>query len=425
MNYPVWPIPWLGNGPLLTLMYFGFAVASHFAAGGSLIMVLLEHKAQREGNQPLLWFLQNWSRFFLLMTMIVCVVLAVGCLQVTAVTQPAVFSALVRILFWVWGMIWVLVLVMVAAALLYYSGWGVVAPGHHLALGWIFVGCAWAALFITNGVLSFMQTPGEWLKTGKLVNGFFNESFNPGLLVHGGTALGVAGLFSLVAGVAADLPRLRTALVRMSSGFVAGGFFLLPLGEAWGVAVLPPEVRAFLSGPVGALNLCFYGSILISVVVFLFVVTGPLNRPESCTRALALLLLILGLVVAFASGWARQSFRAPYAISGYLYVNGIGQAEAAAMNRDGFLKSARYAGARLPAAKPQAAGRELFRMQCMTCHTVSGFNPIRRAVKGWDLTTIERQLKRLEELAGHMVPFVGTAEERGALAEWLAEEGAR
>ncbi len=424
MNFPVLPVPWVGGELLRLSLAFAFSVAGYFAVGGSLIMVLLEHRAQREGNQPLLWYLQNWSRFFLLMTIIVCGALAVGYAQVSAVTQPAAFAALINILFWVWGVIWVLVFLQVVAALLYNSGWGVVAPGHHLAIGWIFVVSAWLTLFMVNGVLSFMQTPGEWLKTGHLRDGFFNESFNPGIMLHAASALGLGGLFSLVAGSAADLPKLRSSLVRTASGFVVAGFILLPLGESWYAATLPPAARTFLNGPAGPATVYFYGSIVLSVLIFAFVTTGPLNRPESCTRSFALLLLVLGLAVTFASGWIRQSVRSPYVIAGYLYVNGLQPHEVPRLSREGFLKQAKYVQVRSARKEPLRAGRELFRQQCMSCHTVNGYRNICRMVKGWDVPTLDHQLKRLEELRGSMPPFAGTATERRALARWLVAKAA-
>jgi hypothetical protein len=51
---------------------------------------------------------------------------------------------------------------------------------------------------------------------------------------------------------------------------------------------------------------------------------------------------------------------------------------------------------------------------------VNGYNGIRFAVKGWRLSMIDYQLQHLNELKGFMPPFVGTTEERGALALWLA-----
>ncbi len=36
-----------------------------------------------------------------------------------------------------------------------------------------------------------------------------------------------------------------------------------------------------------------------------------------------------------------------------------------------------------------AAGEEVFRVQCASCHTVDGYNSIRFAVKGWSWVMID------------------------------------
>ena len=41
-------------------------------------------------------------------------------------------------------------------------------------------------------------------------------------------------------------------------------------------------------------------------------------------------------------------------------------------------------------------------------------------MKGWSRRLIDYQLQHLNELKGFMPPFVGTEEERQALAAWLA-----
>jgi mono/diheme cytochrome c family protein len=67
------------------------------------------------------------------------------------------------------------------------------------------------------------------------------------------------------------------------------------------------------------------------------------------------------------------------------------------------------------------AGRELFRLQCASCHTLDGYNGIKPLILGWDERMIDHALQRLHRLRGFMPPFAGTEAERKALAKWLAE----
>jgi len=154
--------------------------------------------------------------------------------------------------------------------------------------------------------------------------------------------------------------------------------------------------------------------------MFLFTAAGPLNRPEGCTRSFALLLLLMGFGVIFASEWNGESARLPHVIPGYLEVNGLEPRDLPRYRIQGFLPSATYAEVRRVGKDPVPAGRELFRYQCQGCHEVSGYNSVARLVQGWDLVTIDHQLGRLDALKGAMPPFAGTAEERRALAAYLA-----
>jgi len=418
MPFQAWVIPWLGNELPRDIVGYLFALACYFTAGASLLVVVLEHRAQREGNQFLLTFLQDWSRFFLLMATVLGLVLAAGAWLVAAVTEPAVVFPLARILFWVWGILWVFAGLGLSAVLLHYSGWGAVAPGHHLVVGWVAAGSAWACLFVVNGILAFLLDPGSWLKTGRLLDGFFNATFNPSLLVQVGLALGIGGLFTLVAGAESDPPRLRSILVRTSAWFALAGFTLMPVGEAWQAAVMPPAAREALFGGAGPGAGVFAAGIALAVLIVAILATGPLVRTAVTPRPLALLLLVLGLAAAGVSGWTRTAARAPWVISGYLQVNGTSPREVRAARESGFLRRTRYARARV--SSDPLAGEELFRFQCASCHTTTGVRGLRQIVRGWDVETIDHQIGRLEKLRGVMPPFAGTDAERRALARWLA-----
>jgi hypothetical protein len=419
MGFPVWEIPYVGGWLIVAVLSTFFAVAGFFAAGQGLFMVILERRAHRDGDQPLLSFLQDWSRLYMLVTVVGIAGVGTGLWMVTSLVEPRAAGVLHALFFWVWAMLWVLALMLVSSSLLYYSGWGATHPAGHAVLGRVMSVSAWLALFGVTGVLSFMLTPGQWLKTGAVADAFFNPSFNATLVVMAGTALGLSGLFSLVAACDADPLRLRVALVRTSSVFVITGFVLVPAGMAWQVAVIPEAARA-LAGGLTASSVALYAALALSLIITAITLTGPFNRPEGATRSMSLLLLLLGLTVTTAHGRLLESNRRPYLIPGYLYSNGIGVAEAARMNRTGFLYGALKAGAVI--RKP---GAELFRYQCMTCHTMDGHRAIRPLVEGWDARTVDAQLGRLERLRGSMPPFIGTARERWALATWLAEAGSR
>jgi hypothetical protein len=306
--------PWPGGEPILALFWFVFSIAGYFAAGGSIFLVLLERKAHRERNQNLLSFLQDWSRFFLLLTVILGGGSAVGGWIAQGVISPSATLASSGFLLWVWGTVWVLTAVQLAAALLYHSGWGVTAPVHHRVTGLIFSAAAWGSLFILSGIMARMTGPGDPGGTCAISPDFFGENFSPLLLENAGLALGLGGLFSLVGGAGAEL-RLRSTLVRHASGFVVAGFALWLIGLGWHVLILPDAARHVLLGPVSPSTLLFTGSLALSVILIASVLTGPMSRPEGCTTSFALLLLVMGLVVAFAGMHIRISSRPHYGVA--------------------------------------------------------------------------------------------------------------
>ena len=52
MNYPVWDVP--ASGLLIAVIAILHVFVSHFAVGGGLYLVLIERKARRGGDAPLL-----------------------------------------------------------------------------------------------------------------------------------------------------------------------------------------------------------------------------------------------------------------------------------------------------------------------------------------------------------------------------------
>jgi len=419
MNFPFWGVPGIGGEIVAGVVSLFFAVAACFAIGGGTFQILLEHKAQRTGDQPLLLFLQDWSRFLLLMILIVGLVAWMGVWFLFMLIAPHATMAFISICFWLWAGLWILFLALTVSALFYHSTWGVVSPEDHLSIGWIFVAVAWLSLFAVNGALSFMLVPEEWLKTGNTMAACFAGSFWPSLFMRGSAAIGIAGLICLVTASEASPPSLRQHLVLFASSFIMPGFALLPLAAIWHVAVLPPRMRGMLLSAGSPVTLFFVGALVLSVIIFAFVAAGPFKRPKSSTRAFALLLLVLGIGVVSTMEWVGGVMRSPYSISDYLYLNGVESRMVPEIRREGFLKHANYSAVKSVKGQEIKAGEEMFRFQCMICHTMHGHNSIKWAMRGWNSGVVDRQLENLETLRGNMPPFAGTATERRALAQWL------
>jgi mono/diheme cytochrome c family protein len=162
-------------------------------------------------------------------------------------------------------------------------------------------------------------------------------------------------------------------------------------------------------------------SIFFSALVVLFTYFGPYRHPRYFNLTFAFVIAVMALSTTGVTEWVREAVRKPYIIYDYMYANNLRPGELSRIRQQGILKSALWVREHEVDPKaPEKAGEDVFRVECASCHTVDGYNSIRFAVKGWSRAMIDYQLSHLNELKGFMPPFVGTEEERSALAAWLA-----
>jgi len=91
------------------------------------------------------------------------------------------------------------------------------------------------------------------------------------------------------------------------------------------------------------------------------------------------------------------------------------------IDQAGILKKAKWVSNKevIP-GKELEVGREIFRVECQSCHTILGYNGIAPLVRGWNEEFMDQQLQSLKTLKGFMPRFVGKEAERKALARWLS-----
>jgi len=424
MNYPIWDLPLTGGGLLIAAVAVVHVFVSHFAIGGGLFLVLTEAKAYRENSPEMVEFVKKSGLLFILITLVLGALTGVGIWFTIGLVSPSATSALIHIFVWAWAIEWVFFLVEIASAFIYYYSWDRVPRRTHLAVGWIYFAAAWLSLFMINGILSFMMTPGGWLDTGSLWDGLLNPSFWPSLVLRTCVSVALAGLYVLIMAATLEPGALRERLTHWAGKWLWPPFIVMPFAGAWYVAVVPPAARAAaLAAPVILLQTL---SVVFSLLIFGFALLGPSRRPASLSMPLAVLIATLGLMVTGTSEWVREAIRKPYIIYDYMYVNSIRPADQALLNTSGVLPTAKWSLVRdATSAGPVKAGSAVFRLECSACHTVYGYNGILPLVQTWPDWFIEYQLQHLDTLKGYMPPFVGTEEERKALAAylaWLSEE---
>lgn len=424
MNYPIWDLPILGGGVLIGTIAILHVFVSHFAVGGGLFLVLTERKAYRENDPGLLAYLKTHSTFFVLVTLVFGAVSGVAIWWSIGLVAPAATSTLIHVFVWIWAMEWVAFITEIAAAFVYYYGWDRLDRKTHLAVGWIYFGAAWLSLFQINGILTFMLTPGRWLESGSMVDGFFNPTMWPSALVRTAVAVALAGLYALVTASVNSDAALRERLTRYAAKWLLLGAAVIPVGGLWYIASLPPLAREISMGGAPAVTIFAGLTILFSALLVALIFVSAYLNPRSFNIGLALLAVIIGLMTTGVTEWVREAVRKPYIIYGYMWSNSIRVADATSLKQSGLLARAKWTAATEASlsTRPQS-GQEVFQLACQSCHTVDGYNGIRVMVKGWPRALIRYSLGHLDELKGFMPPFVGTDAEREALADWLFAMG--
>jgi len=142
---------------------------------------------------------------------------------------------------------------------------------------------------------------------------------------------------------------------------------------------------------------------------------------------------------AFFGGYERlrEGVRKPFLIHDYMFSNGVRVDEIPALNTNGILSRAGF-GAAAAAADPGVHGREIFRAQCASCHTIDGYQGIRKLLpddagmiagvlgvmrtQGETIVALPpgRPIDKSQLDYPFMPPFVGTEAELESLAQYLA-----
>ncbi|BDV00608.1 cytochrome c family protein [Thermodesulfomicrobium sp. WS] len=419
MNFPVWELNAAGGGLLVALIAIFHVYIAHFAVGGGLFLVTMEHWAYRTGDNHLLEYIKRHTKFFLIVTMVLGGITGVGIWFIISLLSPHATSILIHTFVFAWATEWVFFAGEIISLFLYFYLFGKIQRRLHLAIGWVYFVCGWMSLFMINGIIGFMLTPGDWLTTRNFWDGFFNPSFWPALVFRTAFALSLAGLYGLVTAAWEKDNAARERLVRLNALWLILPFAaLLPSGW-WYLQVIPEAQRLLILGgnpEIPRLFTTLYGVCALLVAGGLIL---AIRMPAQLKRSAAVALLVMGIASLGSFEWIREAGRRPYLIVGHLFSNGVLQDDVPMLSQ-GYLKASawnQYA----DLTDPLAAGKELFRGQCAACHSIGGpLNDIRKLSASFGLMGMESLLTGMGKIYGYMPRFVGTAAERHALASYVA-----
>jgi mono/diheme cytochrome c family protein len=176
-----------------------------------------------------------------------------------------------------------------------------------------------------------------------------------------------------------------------------------------------------------------YANLIVIFSIATFVLSLlTLVKPRKMHFVFSLVVLACAFTTMWAFEFIRESIRKPYIIANYMYgnslyktpMNGDGGFNLEQINQNGVLKTAKWVQHREITGQNQiAAGKEIFRVQCQSCHTVDAYRGVKNYLqqRNWDASTIAQMLGSLDAMHnGVMPPFAGTEPEKSALAAYLA-----
>lgn len=421
MNYPIWQLDWAGGGFLIALIAVVHVYVAHFAVGGGLYLVLLERKGLAEKSGAILQYAKKNTRFFLLLTMVFGGMTGVGIWFTIALLNPAATSSLIHTFVFGWAVEWVFFLGEILALYFYYYTYDRLDARRHLILGWIYFICAWMSLFVINGIIDFMLTPGTWLVNNNFWSGFFNPTFWPALFFRTFLAFVITGLFGFLTASFIGDEKTRLTMIRFSGKWLLCPFGLLLLSAWWYKNSLPPHLqeRIFVNMP--ELTIFIKGFAVLSPVLVVGGLLMALLKPQKVRFPIAAVLLLIGLVYMGCFEFIREGGRKPYIISDYMYSTSILKKDLAKVQEQGVLKGARWIEKRpVTEQNRMAVGREIYNVLCLSCHSIGGpINNIIPLVQRFSVQGMTTFLASMGKANSYMPPFAGNTEEREILADYL------
>jgi len=422
MNYPVWETTVIGGPTLIAVIAVLHVYISHLAVGGGLFLWLTDLKAWRENDDRIHAYLRKHIWFFLLLTMVFGGISGVGIWFIIALVSPSGTNLLIHNFVFGWAIEWVFFLGEIVSLLIYHYKFDSLGRTARLRISFLYFLFAWLSLFVINGIIDFMLTPGGWLASGNFWDGFFNPTYFPSLFFRSFICFTFAGLFGYVTTVfLAEEAFRRRMLVYCTKWLLWPVAGLVP-SALWYFYAVPPAVRDVAFGQNAATTLPLLDKLyLTTALFFLFGILLSVMKSRSVQKLAAFLLLPIGLVWMGAFEYTREISRKPFVIYGYMYSNSILKADVQKLDSEGFLANARWTAVREVTDNNRLeAGRELFNLQCLSCHTVGGLRMdiLPRSAR-YGYQGLIAQISGQGKVMRYMPPFVGTQAEKEALAEYI------
>jgi cytochrome bd-type quinol oxidase subunit 1 len=268
--------------------------------------------------------LRRFSKFFLILTGVFGAVSGVGIWFSIGLAHPEGTSALIHNFVFAWAKKWVFFLIELSTIAVYYYSWNRISDELHLKVGWLYAVASFFTLFIINGILSFMLTPGQaWLSVAgsgqeplKFFQAFFNPTFFSSVFLRMAVCIALAGVWALVTASRLDEKSpLKTEVVRWSSKWVFAAFVAIPFFFLWYLYQVPEPQRHLLQLGIASIGQGMFtqltrtfivlisSSYMIAAVVYFLAYKSPATIKFSSS----IFILILAVFATASGEYAREN----------------------------------------------------------------------------------------------------------------------
>ncbi|WP_141501099.1 c-type cytochrome [Paenibacillus luteus] len=428
MYFPTIDFGWLGNGNLIGMMAVLHVMINHAVAiGGSILVVSMEYIAIKRGNEQLDAFAHRLTKYILIITTTVGAMTGVGIWFTTTVIIPDAIGSLLRIFHWAWFTEWLVFVSEVILLLTYFYTWDKWRGAKkrlHFKIGIALCVMSWVTLVIITGILAAQINPGNWVETLSFWDAFLNETWVPSTLFRTFAAitLGVAVLTPLTSLVMKD-KKDRHLVFRMFGKWLIVSVPLMIVFGTWYLKSLPDKAQTLV---VWATGMSDYAFIIINVlgllVIFILGVT-LLNAKPKFPLVLAIFTGVFSLALIAEFEIVRENIRKPYIIYNYMYGNGTLVEHTEKLKKEGALANSVFASVKEVTEENKIeAGEQLFRMQCIQCHSIDGPRKSRvltSRAKDWSEEALAGFIPNMHEVRDVMPPALMNEEEIKALAAYI------
>lgn len=429
MQFPIFQVPYLGNGMTIALDAVLHVIISHGLAIGAISMVVAsEYLGQRRNSRDWEAFAKDFLRILVFLTTSIGAMTGVGIWLITSALAPRGIGSLLRVFFWPWFIEWGVFTAEVIIVLLYYYSWDKWTgekKSRHLKLGIGYIAAALSSALLITGILGFMLTSDGWPWDKSFWSAFFNPSYIPQLVLRLGIAYLLGALFSAFYLVFTKRDRQfrkealaffsKVALCSLVVALLGGGWYFMVVPSTFKSHAIYAAMTSHLSQQ-PALFWIINGGGVVFLLLFWLV---ALRRSVLFTRLLIIPAITLSLLFVSEFERIREFIRGPYLMPGYMYANQVLLEEEPYFAKEGMLSHSYWYNATAGLTKSDIRGAYLFAQNCSACHTIGGINNIVDRVKGRTANGIYVIIGHTQEMVPFMPPFAGTDQERRIMANFL------